>query len=302
MSSEPVLLVGHGLSDVPAGSLCRIEGEPTMLIDALPLRRPLAFLDLETTGISVERDRIIELALLVVHPDGREDENVFRVNPGMPIPPDASRIHGISDRDVTGRPPFAAFAPTIAVLLTGCDLAGFNIVSYDLPLLENEFRRCGLVWQRSDRSLIDVMRLFHRKERLERRDLAAAVRFYCGRDHIGAHSALADARATAEVLRRQLERYRELPREIAALEAYCCGDQSTQFVEPSGRLKRRGGVVVLGFGKHFGVPLATVAREEPEYLRWMLSADFSEAVKAEVRAALDRHGPRRHSSPPRGSY
>lgn len=262
-----------------------------MLTDALPLRRPLAFLDLETTGIAVERDRIVELALLVVHPNGREDENVFRVNPGMPIPLGASRVHGIYDRDVAGRPPFAALARTLDVLLTGCDLAGFNIVSYDLPLLEHEFRRCGLTFNRSGRALIDVMTLFHRKERLERRDLAAAVRHYCGREHVGAHSALADARATAEVLQRQLERYPDAPREVAALEAYCRQAQSDRFVEPSGRLKRRGGVVVLGFGKHFGVPLETVAREDPDYLRWMLDADFSEAVKAEVRSALRRHAP-----------
>jgi DNA polymerase-3 subunit epsilon len=275
-----------------------------MLTEVLPLRRPLVFLDLETTGIAVDCDRIVEIALLTVHPDGREHENVFRVNPGVPIPLGAWRVHGISDRDVADRPPFAALARTLSVLLAGCDLAGFNITSYDLPLLEAEFGRCGLPFSRDGRAIVDVMTLFRRKETLQRRDLSAAVQHYCGRDHIGAHSALADVRATAEVLHHQLLRYVDLPRDVGELHAYCLGAKPDHFVDPEGRLRQRGGEIVLGFGKHFGVALETLAREEPDYLRWMLSERFSPLVKAEVQAALQRHAPT-HSPvtapPPRAS-
>ncbi|MCS6801039.1 MAG: 3'-5' exonuclease [Chloroflexota bacterium] len=194
-----------------------------MLTDTLPLHRPIAFLDLETTGISTAHSRIVEIALFLVHPDGREEQNVFRVNPGIPIPADAVRVHGISDRDVIGHPQFSALAPTVEALLRGCDLAGFNIIRYDLPILTKEFQRSGRTFPLAGRALIDVMTLFHQRDgaQLQKRNLAAAVRHYCGREHVGAHSALADARATAEVLRRMLQRHRDLPRDVGLLHAYC---------------------------------------------------------------------------------
>ncbi|GIW08165.1 MAG: DNA polymerase III subunit epsilon [Dehalococcoidia bacterium] len=271
-----------------------------MLTEVLPLRRPLAFLDLETTGIAVDRDRIVEIAMVIVHPDGHEDENVFRVNPGVPIPPGASRVHGIFDHDVAGRPSFAALARTVDILLTGCDLAGFNILQFDLPLLEAEFARAGVRFGRDGRAIVDVMTLFHRKETLERRDLSAAVRHYCGREHVGAHTALADVRATVEILRRQLTCYADVPRDVSELHAFCRGGKPEHFLDADGRLRRREGEIVLGFGKHFGVPLDRLAREEPDYLHWILSERFSASVKAAVREALERHGSSaKASQPPR---
>ncbi|MFN8532638.1 MAG: 3'-5' exonuclease [Dehalococcoidia bacterium] len=262
-----------------------------MLTDVLPLQRPLAFLDLETTGIAVDEDRIVEIAMLIVHPDGRTDENVHRIDPGVPIPAGASRVHRIYDRDVAGRPRFAALARTFNVLLIGCDLAGFNIVKYDLPLLEAEFQRAGVPFSRAGRAIVDVMTIFHRKETMTPRDLSAAVRHYCDREHAGAHSALADVQATIDVLASQLVRYEDLPRDVAEIDAICTGSKPPHFVDADGRLHQRGGVVVLGFGKHLGVPLATLAQTEPDYLRWILNERFSAAVKTEVRAALQIHAP-----------
>jgi DNA polymerase-3 subunit epsilon len=193
------------------------------LTDVLTLYRPLAFIDLETTGIDPARDRIIDLALVVVHPNGRSNEWVIRVDPGVPIPLDASRVHGIVDQDVRGCPPFAAYAQTLAVLLAGCDLAGFNLLRFDLPLLEAEFQRCGLSFAREGRALVDAMVIFHQREQLKRRNLSAAVRHYCGRAHLCAHSALADVRATIAVLTAQLQRYPDLPRTVDQLHRLCQG-------------------------------------------------------------------------------
>ncbi len=248
------------------------------------LTRPLAFLDLETTGLDIRSDRIVELAIIRISPQGDVLERVRRFNPGIPIPAEATAVHGIADEDVADKPPFAARARSLVELLEGCDLAGFNLRRYDVPLLIAEFRRTGVPFSMEGRRLIDAQVIFHREEP---RDLTAAARFYLGREHEEAHTALGDIRTTAAVLAAQLQRYPHLPRDIGGLNAYC--DEVRPFRTELDRWFSRGAEgLIFRRGKHRGVPLATVAATRPDYLRWMLGAeDMDEEVLLVVRDALE---------------
>jgi len=250
----------------------------------VPLDRPLAFFDLETTGVNPRRDRIVEIAVLLVSPEGDVTEKVRRFDPGIPIPAEATAVHGITDADVAGKPPFSSRARSLAGQLEGCDLAGFNLRRFDLPMLVAEFQRAGVSFEVAGRRLLDAQTIFHREEP---RDLSAAARFYLGREHADAHSALGDIRTTAAVLSAQLERYTHLPRKLDALHAYC--DEVSPFRTAVEEWFRGGeGDRVFARGKHRGRPLADVACEEPDYLHWMLGAeDMDEAVLAVVRGALE---------------
>ena len=168
----------------------------------LHLKNPIIFLDLETTGINIATDRIIEIALLKIHPDGTEEERVMRINPGMPIPEKSTQIHGISDEDVKNAPVFKEVAKNLAKFMEGCDLAGFNSNRFDIPLLAEEFLRVDVDIDFKKRKFVDVQAIFHK---MEKRTLAAAYKFYCNRDLADAHQAMADARATYDVLRAQLD-------------------------------------------------------------------------------------------------
>ncbi len=258
--------------------------------DPLPfpvqLERPLVFLDLETTGLRIGNDRIIELAIVRLAPNGDVTEKVRRFNPEMPIPPEATAIHGITDEDVAGEPPFSARARSLAKQLDPCDLGGFNLRRFDLPMLLAEFGRAGVPFDLEDRRLIDVQLIFHREEP---RDLSAAVRFYLDRDLEDAHSALADTPATAQVLAAQLERYSHLPRDLGALDTYC--DEVRPFETEADRWFRDSGgeKPIFRRGKHRDRPLALVARDEPDYLHWMPKAEDMDAkVKEVVRRALEK--------------
>ena len=243
----------------------------------LQLTRPLCVLDCETTGTSPQHDRIIEVAVVKFKPEGRPSRFVRRVDPGVPISAAATSVHGLTDQDVAGCPPFAAIAPGLARFLQGADLAGYNIARFDLPLLLAEYRRADLELTLTDRSVIDVQRLYHR---LEPRDLAAAVRHYLGHDHQDAHRAVADARATAAVLDRMLARYSDLPRTVAELHA-CLTE-----TDLAGRLRREDGRLLLGFGKYAGCPLGEVAHHDPGYLAWLLGQEFLPDFKEVVARAL----------------
>lgn len=247
------------------------------------LGRPLAFFDLETTGLSLTSDRIIELALIRISPQGDVLERVRRFNPGIPIPPEATAIHGITDADVSAEPPFSATAKSLVELLDNCDLAGFNIRRFDIPMLLAEFRRAGIPFPITGRLLIDAQTIFHREEP---RDLSAAARFYLGREHREAHTALGDIRTSAAVLSGQLARYEHLPRDLAGLHAYC--DEVSPFQTEVDRwFQEREGELVFRRGKHRGEALSQVATTAPDYLRWMLGADdMDEEVLAVVRRAL----------------
>jgi DNA polymerase III subunit epsilon len=251
----------------------------------VPLERPLVLFDLETTGLRIGTDRIVELALIRLSPGGDVFERVRRFNPGIPIPPEATEVHGISDADVVDEPAFAAVAKSLAELLEPCDLAGFNVRRFDLPLLLDEFRRAGVDFHMAERRVVDVQMIFHREEP---RDLSAAVRFYLGRELEDAHTALGDIRATAAVLGAQLDRYPHVPRDLDGLNAYC--DEVRPFETEVDRWfgADADGTRRFRRGKHQGRPLGEVAATAPDYLHWMLGLDdLGEEVKALLRGALE---------------
>lgn len=249
---------------------------------SLRLKRPLAFFDLESTGIDPARDRIVEIAVVRIDPDGTRETRTRRVNPECPIPAEATAVHGIRDDDVRGEPSFRQISRGLLEFLGDADLAGFNVRRFDLPLLEREFRNCGLDLGVARRSVLDAMTVFHRKEP---RDLSAAVRFYLGRALDGAHGAEADAVAACLVLDAQLERYGDLPRTVEELEAWCQPVRS-DAADKSGKFAWRDGQVVIAFGKHQGRALREVARLDREYLAWMLRQEFPEDARLLVEGAL----------------
>lgn len=248
------------------------------------LDRPLLFFDLETTGLNLRQDRIVELALIRVSPHGDVLERVRRFNPGIPIPPEATAVHGITDADVADEPPFAARARSLLELLEPCDLAGFNIRRFDLPMLISEMGRSGLRLELAGRRIVDIQTIFHREEP---RDLSAAARFYLEREHPEAHSALGDIRTSAAVLSAQLERYPHLPTDLDGLHAYC--DQYAPFETELDRwFSSDEAGLTFRRGKHRGRTLEDVATHEPDYLHWMLGADdMADEVLEVVRRALD---------------
>ena len=259
------------------------------------LDRPLVFLDLETTGLSLTHDRIIELAIIKIMPRGDVLERVRRFNPGCPIPAEATALHSITADDVKDEEPFARRARGLAEVLDGCDLGGFNVRRFDVPMLAAEFRRAGVPWDPMGRRIIDIQAIFHREER---RDLSAAARFYLGREHPEAHSALGDIRTSAAVLFAQIERYAHLPRDLDGLNTYC-----DEFIPFETELQRwfqgQEGARVFRRGKHKGRALADVAANEPDYLDWMLKAqDMDAEVLGVVRAAMRASQPDQGDAPP----
>ena len=255
----------------------------------LILERPLVFFDIESTGTNPYRDRIVEIAVIKVMPDGTRQEVVRRINPSMPIPAGASAVHGIYDDDVKDAPTFDVVAQNLYNYLENCDLAGYNIVKFDVPMLQEEFKRCGLTLSMQNRKLIDVFNIFCR---LYPRNLTAAYKFFCGGDLEDAHSALADTDATVAVLLGQLAKHPELPREMAGLAEFSAA-RDADFIDSEGRLKFSGDEAVINFGKNSGRRLKDLAVEDPGFLRWMLRSDFSEEVKSVIRKALQGEFPTR---------
>lgn len=236
----------------------------------LNLKNPIVFFDLETTGTSITKDRIVEISYLKVHPNGKEEIKTKRINPEMPIPKESTAIHGITDEDVKDAPTFKQVAKSLADQIEGCDLAGFNSSRFDIPLLAEEFLRVGLDIDFSKKKLIDVQIIFHKKEQ---RTLEAAYKFYCDKSLVDAHSAEADTKATYEVLKAQLDRYDDLPNDMGQLsEEYSFFNDN---VDLSGRIiKNENGIEVFNFGKHKGKPVAEVLKAEPSFYAWMMDADF----------------------------
>lgn len=249
----------------------------TRLFRHLTLSRPLAVLDLESTGTDPVADRIVEVAVLTLSPDGSEELFATRVNPQRPIPVAATAVHGIGDADVRDAPTFAALAPGLVRRLAGCDLAGFGIAGFDLPLLAAECARAGMPFALTGRAVLDALSVYRR---YEARTLASAVAFYLARAHTGAHAAPADAVAAAEVLDAQIGRY-GLPAAPADLHG------TLVEVDVAGKFRLGdGGAVVFNFGKHTGRDLSDVARTDPDYLTWVLTRPFLADVHELVRAAL----------------
>ena len=250
---------------------------------ALKLDRPLVVFDIESTGVNARADRIIELAAIRVDPDGTETAKCWLLNPGVPIPKETTEIHGITDEIVRNCPTFADVAGEVEEFFRGCDLSGFNSDRFDVPCLEEEFARAGRNFESSARRHVDVQRIYHKKEP---RDLSAAVRFYLGRDHAGAHGAEADARATLDVLKAQMSRYADLPQTVGEMDEYLVPHDPLN-ADRMGMLRWRDGELTVNFGKKKGEPLKRLMLNEPNFLRWMLKGDFDTEVKMIVRDLMD---------------
>lgn len=235
----------------------------------LNLRNPLVFFDLETTGINIVKDRIIEISYVKVHPNGKEEIKTRRVNPGMPIPPESTAIHGITDEDVKDCPTFKEIAKSLAAQIEGCDLAGYNSNRFDIPLLAEEFLRAGVDIDLNRRKFVDVQTIFHK---MEQRTLAAAYKFYCEKNLENAHTAEADTLATYEVLKAQLDRYPDLKNDVNFLSQFSCYNNNVDF---AGRMVYNDkGEEVINFGKYKGRLVVEVLKSDPGYYAWIMNGDF----------------------------
>lgn len=241
----------------------------------LQLDRPIVVFDIESTGIVPSRDRIVEIAVLKITPDGENRSTVRRLNPEMPIPASASAVHGIYDADVADCPVFSDIAEKLYNYLEGCDLAGYNLTTFDIPMLETEFKRAGLEFNLEGRRVLDAYNIFCK---IFPRTLTGAYKYFCGKDLEGAHGAAADTAATWEVIQGQLAKHPELPRDTAGLAAFC--EQSDpDSVDRTRRFRWVGDDVVVNFGKFAGRQLKDIAENEPGFLRWIMRSDFPEEVK-----------------------
>lgn len=241
----------------------------------LNLKNPIVFFDLETTGTNINSDRIVEMCYLKVLPNGNEEAKTMRINPEMPIPAEASAIHGIYDADVVDCPTFKEVAKVIAHDIEGCDLAGFNSNRFDIPVLAEEFLRAEVDIDMSRRKFVDVQVIFHK---MEQRTLSAAYKFYCDKTLEDAHTAEADTRATYEVLQSQLDRYPDLNNDIAFLAEFSSFNRNVDF---AGRMVYgENDVELFNFGKYKGVPVADVLKKDPGYYGWIMGNDFSLNTKA----------------------
>jgi DNA polymerase-3 subunit epsilon len=253
----------------------------------LNLKKPIAFFDLETTGIKVATDRIVEISIVKIHPDGKKEIKTRRINPERPIPPETSAIHGIYDEDVKDEPTFAKLAKSLDAFLKNCDLAGYNSNRFDIPLLAEEFLRAGIDFDVENRSLVDVQNVFHK---MEQRTLVAAYKFYCGKDLTNAHSAEADTLATFEVMEAMLDKYdgvdftdkkgvvsQPVVNDIKALAAF---SQVNKNVDLIGHIVYNDeGKEVINFGKHKGKIVEEIFKKEPSYYNWMMRGDFPQYTK-----------------------
>lgn len=253
----------------------------------LNLERPIVFFDLETTGVDIVHDRIVEICLLKVLPNGNQESKVMRINPGRHIPEEASAVHGIYDKDVAQCPLFGQVAEELWHFMEGCDLGGFNSNRFDIPLLVEEFLRAGVNADMRGVRRVDVQNIYHK---LERRTLVAAYKFYCGKNLDDAHSALADTSATYEVLCAQLDHYPDvLTNDISFLADYSAMDRAVDF---AGRIVLDdNGVEVFAFGKYKGQSVADVLRRDPGYYNWMQQSDFTLNTKQVLTQIMVRQHP-----------
>lgn len=247
----------------------------------LNLKKPIAFFDLETTGISITHDRIVEIAVLKIHPNGLKETKTWLVNPTIPIPEEASDIHGIKDEDVADKPTFKEIAKQVDEFMSHCDLGGFNSNRFDIPLLVEELLRVDIDFKIPSRKFVDVQTIFHK---MEQRNLTAAYKFYCGKNLENAHSAEADITATYEVLEAQIDRYEELQNDVNFLSEFSSHNNN---VDVAGRIIYNDKMVeVFNFGKYKGRPVEEVLKTDPGYYGWLLKGDFSlhtKKVMSEIR-------------------
>ena len=235
----------------------------------LKLSKPICFFDLETTGIDITKDRIVEISILKVYPNGNKESKTWLVNPTIPIPKAASDVHGITDERVAGEPTFKELAKQIHNMIKDSDLAGYNSDRFDIPLLAEEMLRAEVDFDLGNRVSVDVQTIFHK---MEQRTLSAAYKFYCGKDRIDAHTASADTNATYEILKAQLDRYDSLENNIKKLSEFTYRKQIADFAGFIGYNDK--GEEIFTFGKHKGKRVEDIFDEEPGYFGWLLGADF----------------------------
>ena len=235
----------------------------------LKLSKPICFFDLETTGIDITKDRIVEISILKVYPNGNKESKTWLVNPTIPIPKAASDVHGITDERVAGEPTFKELAKQIHNMIKDSDLAGYNSDRFDIPLLAEEMLRAEVDFDLGNRVSVDVQTIFHK---MEQRTLSAAYKFYCGKDLIDAHTASADTNATYEILKAQLDRYDNLENNIKKLSEFNYRKQIADFAGFIGYNDK--GEEIFTFGKHKGKRVEDIFDEEPGYFGWLLGADF----------------------------
>jgi len=249
----------------------------------LNLTKPIAFFDLETTGLNIASDRIVEISIIKIMPNGDKETKTKLVNPTIPISKEASAIHGISNDDVKDKATFKEIANELDEFIEGCDLGGFNSNRFDIPLLAEEFLRAGIDFDISKRNLVDVQNIFHK---MEKRTLVAAYKFYCDKDLTDAHSAEADTTATYEILEAQIQKYDELENDMSYLADF---SQQTKNVDLLGRIVyNEKGVEVFNFGKHKGKSVEEVYQKEPGYYSWMMNGDFPLYTKKTLTQIIDR--------------
>ena len=242
----------------------------------IQLKKPLAFIDLETTGVNPGIDRIVEIAIVKILTDGPKSVKRKLINPEIPIPKGASDVHGITDEMIKDAPTFKQVAHELKQMLDGCDFAGYNSNRFDIPLLMEEFLRAQVDFDMKNRKLLDVQSIYHK---MEPRTLGAAYKFYCGKTLEDAHSAEADATATYEILEAQIERYAELGNNVESILKVIGEDQVVDFAR---RFVMENGVEVFNFGKYKGRPVADVLKSEPQYYDWMMKGDFPQHTKQKL--------------------
>lgn len=249
----------------------------------LALKKPIIFFDLETTGTDTGTDRIVEIAMVKLNPNGTRDKYVKRLNPTIPISAESTAIHGISNEDVKDCPTFKQVAKEIHEWMKGCDLGGYNAVRFDIPMLAEELLRCGVPVDFTERQFVDVQQIFFK---MESRTLSAAYEFYCKKELTNAHSAEADIEATIEILEAQLDKYKTLTNDVKALHTFGNGDEES--VDYARRMVMKDGHPIFNFGKYKGRKVEEVFNEQPQYYDWMMNADFPLHTKQKLTEILTR--------------
>jgi DNA polymerase-3 subunit epsilon len=253
----------------------------------LNLKRPIVFFDLETTGLNTTTDRIIEICVIKLHPDGSREIKTRRVNPTIPISIESSEITGITDEDVKDSPLFRQLAKGIAEFMTGCDISGYNILRFDIPMLVEEFKRVDVDFDMSEIEVIDVQRIYHKKEP---RTLEAALKFYCNEELSGGHAAEIDVEATIKVLAGQLEKYDDLSDDVSEVAKF---GKDARWVDNAGRLHWKGDDISIGFGRKQGMLVKDLLRNDRGYVDWILKGEFPSDTKAILREAIQGNFPTR---------
>jgi DNA polymerase-3 subunit epsilon len=233
------------------------------------LQKPVVFFDVETTGLDPKYDRLIELGAVKIFPDGTRETLHQRFNPGMRIPAEISTLTGISNEDVASAPSFSQMAPQVSSFFEGADLAGYNVARFDAKVMTEEYRRAGMDFRLNERAILDVQTIFHLKEK---RDLSAAYKYYCNKDLEGAHSAVADTNATLDIFLAQMDRYADLPKDMAGLNKFCRSNKD-RFVDSEGKFSWRDGEAVFNFGRYKSQTLRAVAKLDTAYFHWMISPE-----------------------------